>query len=110
MALLTPPGYAYVHRDVGRRRHDGGIYPLFFQKGSNRGGGAFHHRFRSRQIFGVAKDFFPNFPNLPEKVFVQLLPTNSLSQRSLFVGVTSKKGLHVFLCKHWEPLFEVKQR
>ena len=47
--------------------------------------------------------------NFPEKFFVQLLPTNSLPQRSLFVGVTSKKGLHVFLCKHWEPLFEIKQ-
>ena len=69
MAPLPPPGYAYVHRDVGRWRHDGGIYPLFFQKGSNRGGGAFHHWFRSRQVFGVAKDFFPNFPKLPRKAF-----------------------------------------
>jgi len=28
-----------------------------------------HLRCRSRQIFGVAKDLFPNFPNLPEKFF-----------------------------------------
>ena len=29
----------------------------------------FHYRFRSRQIFGVTKDFFPNFPKVPRKVF-----------------------------------------
>jgi len=49
---------------------------------------------------------------LPEKFFVQLLPTNFLpprSRRPLF-GVISKKGLHVFLCKLWATLFEVKQR
>ena len=50
-------------------------------------------------------------PNLPEKVFVQLLPTNFLPQRSLrpFFGVTSKTVLHVFLYKTWAPFFEVKQ-
>jgi len=50
-------------------------------------------------------------PKLPEKFFVQLLPTKFLPQRSLktFFGVTSKKGLHVFFCKPWAPFFEVKQ-
>jgi len=27
-----------------------------------------------------------------------------------FLGVASRKGLHVFLCKPWAPFFEVKQR
>jgi len=51
-------------------------------------------------------------PNLPEKLFVQLLPAIFPPQRSSrpFFGVTSKKGLHVFFCKPWAPFFEVKQR
>jgi len=35
----------------------------------------FRHRCRSKQIFGGAKDFCPNFSKLAQKVFVQLLPT-----------------------------------
>jgi len=48
---------------------------------------------------------------MPEKVFVQLLSTNFLPQRLLrtLLGVTSKNGLHVFFCKPWAPIFEVKQ-
>jgi len=42
--------------------------PLFSQKGGNGAEAPFHHRFRSRQIFGVAKDFCPNFPKLARKV------------------------------------------
>jgi len=37
---------------------------------------------RSRQIIAVAKDFCPHFPILARNVFVQLFPTNFLSQRS----------------------------
>ena len=59
----------------------------------------FHQRFRSRQSFGDAKDFFPNVPKLPEKFFVQLLPTNSLQQRSLrpFLVWPPKRSSWVFL-------------
>jgi len=35
----------------------------------------FSHRCRSKQIFGSAKDFCPNFPKLAQKVVGQLLPT-----------------------------------
>jgi len=47
----------------------------------------FHHRCRSRQIFGVGR-ILPDFPkNLPEKFFVQLLPTHILhkDQENLFL-------------------------
>jgi len=55
------------------------------------------HRCRSKQIIGGAKNFWSHFPKLSRKVFVQLLSSNFLSQRSWrpFVGVTSKK---VFVC------------
>ena len=72
------------------------------------------HRCRNRQIFWGAKDFCPNLPKLARKVFMWLLPTDFLPQRSWrpCFGVTSKKGLHVFFCKCWPPFlyFEVKQR
>jgi len=41
------------------------------------------HRCRSKQIFGDAKDFSPNFSKLPEKVLVQLLSTNFLPERDM---------------------------
>jgi len=70
------------------------------------------YRCRSKQIFGIAKDFCPNFPKLARKVVVRLLPKNLLPQRLLrpFFGATSKKDLHLFFCKYWVPFFEVKQR
>jgi len=49
---------------------------------------------RSKQIFGGAKDFFPNFSELAQNVFVQLLPTNIRTPTKImktFLGVTSKK-------------------
>jgi len=51
------------------------------------------HRFRSKQIFGDAKRFCPNFIKCAQKVVVQLLPTNFLPQRSWrpFFGMTSKQ-------------------
>jgi len=57
----------------------------------------FHHRFRSRQIFGVAKVFARISPNFPEKILcnfcLQILFHKDLY--NLFFDVTSKKGLHV---------------
>jgi len=56
----------------------------------------FHHRFRSRQSFGDAKDFCPNFPKFPEKFCAtfayKFSPTKIIKT---FFGVTSKK---VFMC------------
>jgi len=60
-------------------------------------------RCRSKQIFGGAKDFCPNFPKLAQKVVVQLLPT-------VFVVWPPKNDLHLFFCKPWAPFLEVKQR
>jgi len=53
----------------------------------------FHHRLMSRQIFGVVKDFCPNFPKLPRKVFCATFdytfsPTKIIKT---FFGVASKK-------------------
>jgi len=61
------------------------------------------HRFRSKHIFGGAKNFGPNFTKLAQKVVVRLLPTNFLPQKSWrpFFGVTSKKGLPLFFYKRW---------
>ena len=86
-------------------------FPLCpFKRGATGAGVTFHPWCRSR-LWGC-EGFFPEFPpNLPGKVFVQLLPTSFLPQRSLrtFLGVTSKNGLHVFFCKPWAPIFETKQ-
>jgi len=51
------------------------------------------------------------FPNLPKKLFVQLLPAIFLPQRSSrsFFGVTFKIGLHMFFCEPWAPFYEIKQ-
>jgi len=101
-----------VHRDAGRWRHGGGIHPSVLSKGEQRGwSGLSTIGFgASRQIFGDAKDFCPNFSKLHCKVFVQLLSTNSLSQRSLRpFWYDLQKDLHVFFCKPWAPFFEVKQ-
>jgi len=89
-----------------------GHFPLYrFKRGVMGPEVPFHHWCRSRQIFRGAKDFSRISPNLPEKVFVQLLPTNFLQQRSIrsVFGLTSRTGLHVFFCKPWAPFFEIKQ-
>jgi len=49
----------------------GAFTTLLFQKGAMEAKASFHHRGRSRQIFGSAKDFCPNSRNLPEKSYVQ---------------------------------------
>jgi len=60
-----------MHRDAGEWRHVEGIPPLSFQKRGNGSGEAF-----SVFIIGVAgkflgcEGFFPNFPNLAQKVFL----------------------------------------
>jgi len=83
--------------------------------------GAYHYQARattssfahrcSRQIFGDAKDFCRDFSILARKVFLWLLPINFLLQRSWrpSLGITSKKGLHVFFCKRWALCLEIKQ-
>ena len=45
--------------------------PLPFQKGAMEAEVPFHHRCRSRQIFGVRRNFARISPNLLEKFFVQ---------------------------------------
>ena len=60
-----------MHRDAKEWRHGRSVYPSLLSKGGNGCGGAFHHRGRSRQIFGSEKDFCPNSPSLPEKSYVQ---------------------------------------
>jgi len=42
-------------------------------------------------------DFARIYPNLPEKLFVQILSTNFFTNiMKTFYGLTSRKGLHVF--------------
>jgi len=71
------------------------------------------HRFKSKQIFGGAKDICPNFPNLPI-TFCGTLPTRFLlkGQRSWkrFLVRPPNKGLYVFFWKCWVPFFEIKER
>jgi len=59
------------------------------------------------KFLGVRRIFAQMFPNLPEKLFFNLCPTNLLSQRMWrpVLGVTSKKGIHSFFCKRWAPFF-----
>ena len=70
---------------------------------------ALRHRCRSKQNFGGAKDFCPNFPKRVRKVVVQLLPTNFLPQRSWrsFSGVASqKRSSFVFLQTVWQHFWK----
>ena len=66
----------------------------------------FHHRCKDREIFGSFVDFCPNFPNLPGKLFVHLLPINFLPQRSwrLFWCDLQKRSSCVFL-QTWGAIF-----
>ena len=68
-----------------------------FKRGATRAEWPFHHRFRSRKIFGAAKDFCPIFSKLRRKVFCatfvhKFSPTKIIKT---FFGVTSEK---VFMC------------
>jgi len=89
----------------------GHSYLCPFKRGATRAEMPFHHRFRSREIFCVAKDICPNFPKLSRKVICaaftyKFSPTKIMKT---FFGVTSEKGLHVIFCKPWAPFFEAKQ-
>ena len=81
----------------------GGIYPFVLSKGAQRGWTCLFIIGVVAAKFLECEGFFPEFPQIPRKVFVQLLPTNFLPERSrpLF-GVTSKK---VFMCfwTSWAP-------
>jgi len=57
------------------------FYPIgcWFKRASNNG---VEHRCSSKQIFGGAKDFCPNFPKLARKVFVRLMPANFIPKIS----------------------------
>jgi len=71
-----------MHRDAGRWIH--GNHPYVLSKEKQRGRRClFHHRFRSRHIFGVTKEFCPNFPKLPQKVFCATFSYKLSPQRSL---------------------------
>jgi len=48
-----------------------------------------------RQIFGVAKDFCPNFPELARKFLGHFL-REYIFMKTVF-GMTTKKGFHVIL-------------
>jgi len=61
------------------------------------------HRCRSKQIFGVAKDFAQIFPNLSKKLSCNFC-------RSFLWCDLNKNGLHLFFCEPWAPFFEAKQR
>jgi len=94
-----------------------GHFPLCpFKKGGNGGGGAFSSKVLEQAHFGGAifprRIFARMSPNLPEKLFVQLLTAMILPQdhQDLFLVLNAKKDLHVFFCKPWAPFFEVKQR
>ena len=63
------------------------------------------HRCRGRHIFGIAKDFFPNFPKLARNIFVRLF-LQIISHKDPLFGMTSKNGLHVFFCKRWVPFLK----
>jgi len=100
-----------MHRDAGRWRHGGGVHPCHFKRGAMGAEVPFHHRFRSRKILGVAKDFCPNSPKLLQKVFCATFTYNFSPTEIMktFFGVASKKGLHLIFCKPWGPCFEVEQ-
>ena len=62
--------------------------------------------YRSRQIFGGAKDFCPNFSKLARNVFCVVCKDHE----DLFWCDLEQKRLYVFFCKRWAPFVEVKQR
>jgi len=86
-----------MHIDAEERA----FVPLSFQKGQRVWRCLSIICVRAGKFVGC-EGFLPEFPQIPRKVIVQLLPTNFLQDisRPLF-GVTSKKDLHVFFCKSW---------
>jgi len=89
-----------------------GHLPSVLPKGEQRGRrGLSIIGLRAGTFLELRRIFARISPNLPDKFFVQLLPTNSLPQRSLkpFLVWPPKKVFMCF-CKPWGPFFEVKQR
>jgi len=60
--------------------------------------------------FRGCEGFMPKFSKLARKVLgdfsCKLFPSKMIK---IFFGMTSKKGVDVFFCKHWAPFYEVKQ-
>ena len=86
-----------MNMDAGEWRHGEDIYPSVLSKTRQRGRRClFIISVGAGKILGC-EGFCPNFPKLPRKVSVQLLPTNILPQRSLtpFLVWLPKK---VFMC------------
>ena len=63
-----------------------------------------HHRCMSKQIFGGAKDFCPNVPNLPENILIQSLCEYFLTKTAF--QMTSKKKVFMWF---WAPFFQIKK-
>jgi len=61
-------------------------------------------------MFGGAKDFCPNFRNLPE-TFWATLPTNFFPSKIMktFFGMTSKKRPSRVFLQRLAPFYEIKQ-
>jgi len=76
----------------------GVFIPLSFSKEEQWGRRClFYHRFRSRNIFGVVKDFCPNFSKLPRKVFCATFSYKLSPQRSLRPFLV-RPPKQVFMC------------
>jgi len=82
-----------MHRDAGEWRHGEGISPTALSNEGQRGRWCLFIIGVGAGKFLGCEGFFPNFPKIARKVFVQLLPTNFLPQDhdDLFFGVTSRK-------------------
>jgi len=101
-----------MHTDAGKWRHSGAFPPLFFQKGGQRGAELpFHHRCRSRHIFGGAI-FCPHFPKLARKVICATFTCNCSPTKIMkaFFWCDLQKRSSCGFCKPWAPFFEIKQR
>jgi len=68
-----------------------------FKRGATGAEVPFHHRFRTRQIFGVAKDFCPNFPKLTRKVFCATFAC-IFSPQSSTRAFLVRPPIKVFMC------------
>jgi len=72
-----------MHKDAGRWRHGGGIHTSVLSKGEQRGRRCLFIIGLGAGKFFVWRRIFARIsPNFHEKLFVQLLPTNSLPRRS----------------------------
>jgi len=74
-----------------------------FKRGATGAEVPFHHKFKSREIFGVAKDFCPNIPKLSRNVFCatftyKFSPTKIMKT---FFGVTSFMRFSANLGRHF---------